>query len=62
MPAESEQQRKWAFGAKGKAWAKKHHFDNKGRLPDHLSRKSEHLDSKKKRRKRVVPPSKGGFW
>jgi hypothetical protein len=36
MPAESEAQRKWAFGAKGAAWAKKHHFDNKGKLPEHV--------------------------
>jgi hypothetical protein len=28
MPAKSEQQRKWAFGVKGPAWAKKHHMDN----------------------------------
>ena len=33
MPAKSQQQRKWAFGAKGEKWAKKHHFDNKGKLP-----------------------------
>jgi hypothetical protein len=35
MPAESEAQRKWAFGVKGAAWAKKHHFDNPGKLPTH---------------------------
>ena len=33
MPAQSEQQRKWAYGVKGAAWAKAHHFDNKGKLP-----------------------------
>lgn len=33
MPARSQAQRRWAYGVKGKAWAKKHHFDNKGKLP-----------------------------
>lgn len=33
MPAQSEAQRRWAFGTKGKAWAEAHHFDNKGKLP-----------------------------
>jgi hypothetical protein len=33
MPAESEAQRRWAYGAKGKAWAEAHHFDNAGKLP-----------------------------
>jgi hypothetical protein len=33
MPAVSQQQRKWAFAVKGAAWAKRHHFDNKGKLP-----------------------------
>lgn len=33
MPAKSQKQRAWAYGVKGKSWAKKHHFDNKGKLP-----------------------------
>jgi hypothetical protein len=33
MPAKSQKQRAWAFAVKGPAWAKKHHFDNKGKLP-----------------------------
>jgi len=33
MPAKSEAQRRWAFGVKGAAWAKKHHMDNEGALP-----------------------------
>jgi len=33
MPAKSEAQRRWAFGRKGAAWAKRHHFDNRGKLP-----------------------------
>ena len=33
MPAKSEAQRRWAFGRMGARWAKKHHFDNPGKLP-----------------------------
>jgi hypothetical protein len=33
MPAKSAKQRRWAFGAKGAAWARKHHFNTKGKLP-----------------------------
>lgn len=43
MPAKSQRQRAWAYGAKGSGWAKKHHFDNKGKLPK---------TSKKTRRKK----------
>lgn len=38
MPAESEAQRRWAFGVKGPAWAKEHHFDNKGKLPSRVKK------------------------
>jgi len=33
MPAKSQRQRGWIYANKGKAWAKKHHFNNKGKLP-----------------------------
>jgi hypothetical protein len=33
MPAKSQKQRRWAYGVMGSAWAKRHHFDNKGKLP-----------------------------
>jgi hypothetical protein len=36
MPAMSEAQRKYLYATKGKAWVKKHHFDNKGKLPEHV--------------------------
>ena len=36
MPAKSDAQRKWAFGVKGPAWAKEHHFDTKGSLPERV--------------------------
>jgi hypothetical protein len=39
MPSKSQAQRAWAFAVKGKAWAKKHHFDNKGKLPARASKK-----------------------
>jgi hypothetical protein len=34
MPAQSAAQRRWAFGVKGPAWAKEHHFDTPGKLPE----------------------------
>ena len=34
MPAKSEAQRRFVFAVKGPAWAKEHHFDNKGKLPE----------------------------
>jgi hypothetical protein len=37
--AQSEAQRRWAFGVKGKEWAQEHGFDNKGKLPAHAARK-----------------------
>jgi len=33
MPAVSSQQQRWAFGVKGAAWARAHHFDNPGKKP-----------------------------
>lgn len=33
MPAKSEAQRKLLNARFGHAWVKKHHFDNKGKLP-----------------------------
>jgi hypothetical protein len=46
MPAKSESQRKWAFGVKGKKWARAHHFDNPGSLPKRVK------PAKKKTQKR----------
>jgi hypothetical protein len=45
MPAQSEQQRKWAFAVKGPAWAKRHHFDNPGKLPKFKSKKDRIADA-----------------
>ena len=41
MPAKSEQQRQWAFSVKGEKWAKKHHFDTKGKLPARVKGKKK---------------------
>ena len=36
MPAKSQSQRAWAFAVKGPSWAKEHHFDTKGPLPERV--------------------------
>ena len=41
MPAKSQKQRAWAYGVKGKKWAKSHHFNNKGKLPKRSRRKKK---------------------
>lgn len=38
MPAYSRRQQRWAFAAKGSAWARRHHFDNK-KIPKRKRRK-----------------------
>lgn len=38
MPARSQKQRAWAYAVKGPAWAKRHHFNNKGKLPKSAKR------------------------
>jgi len=38
MPAVSSQQRRWAFAAKGPAWARAHHFDTPGPLPRYVQK------------------------
>jgi hypothetical protein len=41
MPAKSEAQRRYLYAKFGEAWVKKHHFDNKGKLPTHVSGKDK---------------------
>lgn len=36
MPAKSQAQRAFLYATKGRAWVKRHHFDNKGKLPAHV--------------------------
>lgn len=38
MPARSEAQRRLLNAKFGHAWVKKHHFDNKGKLPERVSK------------------------
>lgn len=38
MPAVSQAQRAKLYATKGEAWVKKHHFDNKGKLPEHVQK------------------------
>jgi hypothetical protein len=47
MPAVSQQQRKWAFAVKGPAWARRHHFDNKGKLPTYVKATVDHMRRRK---------------
>jgi hypothetical protein len=41
MPARSQKQREFIYATKGAAWAKKHHFDNKGKLPKTVKKKGK---------------------
>ena len=37
MPAKSQAQRGYLAHKFGPGWMKKHHFDNKGKLPQHVT-------------------------
>jgi hypothetical protein len=39
MPAKSEAQRKLLNAKFGHAWTKRHHFDNKGKLPARIHKR-----------------------
>jgi hypothetical protein len=56
MPAVSDAQRRWAFGNKGAAWAREHHFDTKGSLPARSTRKKHKKGDQRQgdRRQRLV--------
>ena len=51
MPAVSEAQRRYLNMKFGHDWVKKHHYDNKGKLPKHKTRKG-HDDMVRKFMKR----------
>jgi hypothetical protein len=38
MPAQSQAQRAYLAMKFGPAWMKKHHFDNPGKLPQHVAK------------------------
>jgi len=42
MPAKSQAQRGFLAHKFGPEWIKKHHFDNPGKLPQHVSQHSAH--------------------
>ena len=60
MPAVSQAQRKWAFANKGAAWAKEHHFDNKGKLPDHVAKRK--AGNKRAAARRVRKKTRGSAY
>lgn len=39
MPARSQAQRQFLHARFGHAWVKRHHFDNRGKLPKRVKRK-----------------------
>lgn len=39
MPAKSQKQRAFIYATKGPKWAKKHHFNNKGKLRKRVRKK-----------------------
>jgi hypothetical protein len=48
MPAKSQAQREYLNAHFGHAWVKKHHFDNKGKLPQRVSKARKRVRRKKK--------------
>ena len=52
MPAKSQAQRRWAYGKMGAAWAKKHHFNNKGKLPKRFRKRKRSTRRRSRARKR----------
>lgn len=48
MPAKSQAQRAYLNSKFGHAWAKEHGFDNKGKLPAHVKKKTKKRVAKKK--------------
>jgi hypothetical protein len=41
MPAKSQAQRRFIFAKFGEAWARRHHFANKGKLPKRKGKKGK---------------------
>lgn len=49
MPAVSQAQRGYLAARFGPAWMKRHHFDNKGKLPQHVARREALRRMRKKK-------------
>lgn len=58
MPAKSQAQRELLNARFGHAWVKKHGFDNKGKLPERVVKKSK---AKKKPVKKKKAAKKKGY-
>lgn len=52
MPAKSQAQRAYLNMKFGHAWVKKHHFDNKGKLPKHVRRRKKLVNIMMRNRKK----------
>jgi hypothetical protein len=52
MPARSEAQRRLLNARFGHDWVKKHHFDNRGKLPQHASSSAARKEALKRMRKK----------
>ncbi len=52
MPARSQAQRGYLAKYFGEAWMRRHHFDNKGKLPEHVTPKKALKHARKRRRRR----------
>lgn len=62
MPAKSEAQRRLLNARFGHAWVKRHHFDNKGPLPERVGGKTMHkAHSRNHHMPRHVKTHKGGL-
>ena len=47
MPDKSQSQRALLYAKFGPKWVKKHHFDNKGKLPEHVKTHTKMWSGKK---------------
>jgi hypothetical protein len=52
MPARSEAQRRFLNARFGHAWTKRHGFDNRGKLPQHVGKQDARREALKRMRKK----------
>jgi len=50
MPAKSQAQREFLNAKFGHSWVKKHHFDNKGKLPEKATTKAKAKPATRKKK------------
>ena len=48
MPVKSQAQREYLNWRFGHAWVKRHHFDQKGKLPAHVRATVKHMQKRRK--------------